>query len=173
MNDLSTVRLGHAQPTVGEGYCQSAVWMWKNRERRRLKLTNAWQLASGKGHTQFTLISARDSAHVFSVKFSPSVCVAIEAVLTREMAAICQHLRPSISGDNYTAWVHEVLLTTLMEQQTVTNPAVMQGLCAITNIKSAMHCSLLVLECTNETWRLTLTHADLTLSTEKHEWVTV
>ena len=31
------------------------------------------------------------------------------------------------------------LLTMLMEQQTVTNPAVIHGLCARTNIKSAMH----------------------------------
>ena len=34
-----------------------------------------------------TLISARDSAHDFIVKFSPSVCVAVVASLTGEMAA--------------------------------------------------------------------------------------
>jgi len=40
------------------------------------------------------------------------------------------------------AILHKVLLTTLMEQQTVTNPAVIHGLCAMTNIKPAMHCLL-------------------------------
>ena len=34
-----------------------------------------------------TLISVRDSAHDFIVKFSPRVCVAVVASLTREMAA--------------------------------------------------------------------------------------
>ena len=34
-----------------------------------------------------TLISARGSAHDFIVKFSPSVCVALVASLTGEMAA--------------------------------------------------------------------------------------
>ena len=34
-----------------------------------------------------TLISARDSADDFTVKFSPSVCVAVVASLTGEMAA--------------------------------------------------------------------------------------
>ena len=29
-------------------------------------------------------------------------------------------------------WLHEVLLTTFMEQQTVTNSAVIHGLCAMT-----------------------------------------
>ena len=33
-----------------------------------------------------TLISARDSAHDFIVKFSPSMCVAVVASLTGEMA---------------------------------------------------------------------------------------
>ena len=33
-----------------------------------------------------TLISSEDSAHDFIVKFSPSVCVAVVASLTREMA---------------------------------------------------------------------------------------
>ena len=54
-----------------------------------------------------TLISARDSAHGFIVKFSPSVCVAIVASLTGEMVA------------------H-------MEQQTVTNPAVVCTLSTMT-----------------------------------------
>ena len=35
-------------------------------------------------------------------------------------------------SENYTAWLYEVVVTTVMEQQTVTNPAVMHGLCAIT-----------------------------------------
>ena len=35
-----------------------------------------------------TLISVKDSAHDFIVKFSPSVCVAIVASLTGEMAAL-------------------------------------------------------------------------------------
>ena len=61
-----------------------------------------------------TLISARGSAHDFIVKFSPSVCVAVVASLTGEMAA-------------------RSLLTMLMEQQTVTNPAVFCGLCAMIN----------------------------------------
>ena len=34
-----------------------------------------------------TLISARDSAHDFIVKFSPNVCVAVVAFMTGEMAA--------------------------------------------------------------------------------------
>ena len=34
-----------------------------------------------------TLISARDPAHDFTVKFSPSVCVALVASLSGEMAA--------------------------------------------------------------------------------------
>ena len=34
-----------------------------------------------------TFISARDSAHEFTVKFSPSVCVAVVASLTGEVAA--------------------------------------------------------------------------------------
>ena len=33
-----------------------------------------------------TLISSKDSAHDFIVKFSPSVCVAVVASLTREVA---------------------------------------------------------------------------------------
>ena len=33
-----------------------------------------------------TLISSEDSAHDFIVKFSPSVCVAVVASLTREVA---------------------------------------------------------------------------------------
>ena len=35
------------------------------------------EIASGKGQAQSTLISTRDSAHDFCVKFSPSVCVAV------------------------------------------------------------------------------------------------
>ena len=42
------------------------------------------EFASGKGHA---LISARDSPYDFIVKFSPSMCVAIVASLTGEMAA--------------------------------------------------------------------------------------
>ena len=38
-------------------------------------------------------------------------------------------------------WVHEVLLTTFMKQQMVTNPTVIHGLCAMT-FQSAMHWSL-------------------------------
>ena len=53
------------------------------------------------------------SAHDFIVKFSPSVCVAIVASLTDKMAA-------------------RSFVTMLMEQQTVTNPAVIHGLCAMT-----------------------------------------
>ena len=47
------------------------------------------------------------------MKFSPSVCVAVVASLTGEMAA-------------------QVVLIMLIEQHTVTNPAVIRGLCAIT-----------------------------------------
>ena len=61
-----------------------------------------------------TLISARDSARDFTVKFSPSGCVAVVASLTGEMR------------------LHKVLLTMVMEQQIVTNPAVIHGLCAMT-----------------------------------------
>ena len=75
-------------------------------------------------------ISARDSAHDSIVKFSPSVCVAVVASFTGEMAARS----------------HEVLLTMLMEQQTVTNPAVICGLCAMTKhqIMLAQACPLMV-----------------------------
>ena len=59
---------------------------------------------------------ARDSAHDFGLKFSPSVCVTLETSLTGER-------------------LHEVLLST---QQTVTNS---QWL-VYRDIKSAMHCSL-------------------------------
>ena len=46
------------------------------------------------------------------------------------MTAICQHETLSVYGG--TAWfIHEALLSTLMEQPTVTNPAVMYGLCAM------------------------------------------
>ena len=41
------------------------------------------EFTSGKGHA---LISTRDSVYDFIVKFSPSVCVALVASLTREMA---------------------------------------------------------------------------------------
>ena len=48
-----------------------------------------------------TLISARDSAHDFIVKFSPSVCVAIIASLTGEMAAqsFANHVDGTADGD--------------------------------------------------------------------------
>ena len=60
-----------------------------------------------------TLISVRDSAHDFIVKFSPSMYVAVV---------------PSLTGK----WLHKGLLTMLMEQQTVTNPAVIHDFCAMT-----------------------------------------
>ena len=60
-----------------------------------------------------TLRCARDSAHDFIMKFSPSMCV----------ATICGEVEK---------WLHKVLLTLLMEQQTLTNPAVINGLCAMT-----------------------------------------
>ena len=53
---------------------------------------------------------ARDSAHDFGLKFSPSVCVTLETSLIGER-------------------LHEVLLST---QQTVTNSAVINGLCTMT-----------------------------------------
>ena len=46
------------------------------------------------------LISARNSAHNFSVKFSPSVCVAVVASLTGDVVRTIA-----------TAWLREVLLT--------------------------------------------------------------
>ena len=54
-----------------------------------------------------TLISARDSAHDFIVKLSPSMCIA-SSFLDRRL----------------NLWLHKVLLTVFMEQQTVTNPKV-------------------------------------------------
>ena len=61
-----------------------------------------------------TLISVRDSAHDFIVKFSPRMCVAVVSSLTGK-------------------WMHKGLLTMLMEQQTVTNPpAVIHDFCAMT-----------------------------------------
>ena len=58
-------------------------------------------------------VTSIGEAHNFSVKFSPSVCAAIVASLTGEMAA-------------------QVLLTMLMKQQTVANSVVVHGLCAMT-----------------------------------------
>ena len=55
-----------------------------------------------------TLISARDLAHDFIVKLSPSVCVAYSSFFDWRL----------------NLWLHEVLLTVLMEQQTVINPKV-------------------------------------------------
>ena len=63
--------------------------------------------------------------HDFIVKHSPSVCVAIVASLTGELA-------------------DEVLLTMLMEQQTVTNPAVIHGFRAMTKHYISNACSLRV-----------------------------
>ena len=48
------------------------------------------------------------------MKFSESVCVPLVASLTEEMTA------------------QSIALPTLMEQQTVANPAVIHGLCAMT-----------------------------------------
>ena len=59
-----------------------------------------------------TLISTRHSAHDLIVKLSPSLYVVVVASLTGK------------------TWLREVLLT--MEQQTVTNPAVINDLCAMT-----------------------------------------
>ena len=57
------------------------------------------------------LISARDSAHAFSVKYIPRMCV---AVIDRRNGC-----NLSASRENCTAWLHEVLLAMLMEQHTV------------------------------------------------------
>ena len=65
-------------------------------------------------------ISARDSAYDSIVKFSPSVCMAVVAFFTWEMAA-------------------QSFAYGLMEQQTVTNPAVIMVWVPWQNIKSAMH----------------------------------
>ena len=48
-----------------------------------------------------TLISARDSARDFIMRFSPSVCVAVVASLTREMAAqsFAYHAHGIADGD--------------------------------------------------------------------------
>ena len=59
-----------------------------------------------------TLISARDSARDFIVKFSLSVCVAVVTSLTGEMAARS--------------------VAFLVRGTAVTNPAVIHGLCAMT-----------------------------------------
>ena len=56
---------------------------------------------------------------------SPCVYVAVEAALIREMTAI-------FSMYDHLLLVRTMLLTMLMEQKTVTNPAVMHGLCAMT-----------------------------------------
>ena len=56
------------------------------------KLRTVLEFASGKGHASSTFISTRDSAQNFSVKFSPTVCIAVVASLTGEMAAICRHV---------------------------------------------------------------------------------
>ena len=57
------------------------------------------------------LISARDSAHAFSVKYIPRMCVAV--IDGRNGCNL------SASRENCTAWLHEVLLVMLMEQHTV------------------------------------------------------
>ena len=48
-----------------------------------------------------TFVSARDSAHNFSVKISPSMCIALEASLTGEMAAksFAYHTHGTANGD--------------------------------------------------------------------------
>ena len=54
---------------------------------RQYKLHKVFEFASVlKGHA--TLISTRDSAHKFSLKLSSSVCVALVASLTGNMAGI-------------------------------------------------------------------------------------
>ena len=62
------------------------------------------EFASGKAmHNQSILISVRNSAHNFSVKFSESVCVASVASLTEQMAArsIVYHAHGTADGDKF------------------------------------------------------------------------
>ena len=67
-----------------------------------------------------TMITARDSAHDFIVKLSPSVCVAAVASLTGETAAqsFAYHGHGTADSDK---------------------SAVIHGLCARQHIQSAMH----------------------------------
>ena len=60
------------------------------------------EFASGKA-MQNALISVRNSAHHFSVKFSESVCVVSVASLTEEMAArsIAYHAHGTTDGDKF------------------------------------------------------------------------
>ena len=86
---------------------------------RRCKLCTVVEFTSGlKGHHGMhnQHIGAGDSAHNFSLKLSPRVCVALVASLIGEMAGICQHVAMIIcvSGDICTAFLHEVLLTMLI-----------------------------------------------------------
>ena len=62
------------------------------------------EFTSGKSmHNRSILISARNSAHNFSVKFSESVCVASVASLTKKMAArsIAYHAHGTADSDKF------------------------------------------------------------------------
>ena len=83
-------------------------------------------------------VKQQDSTHDFSVKLSLYVYITI-VVAPRTYLSACTITYVYLVRT--TPQLHEVLLTTPMQQKTVTNAATMQGLCAMTK-HSAMHCSL-------------------------------
>ena len=68
---------------------------WQTRAGCSQTLQIIHEVASGMGHAWTTPICNRGSAHDFSVKLSPCVCVVLVA---GEMATICQHIW---SSENY------------------------------------------------------------------------
>ena len=69
-------------------------------------------------HAQSTLISTKNSAHNFGVKFRQSVCVALVASLTEEMAAqsFAYHAHGTADGDKFSAVIHGLCTMTLNQQ---------------------------------------------------------
>ena len=89
-----TTQVNARMATVDHGRQRQAA-------HRQYKSRTVIEFASGKSMHNPTLISTRNSAHNFSVKFSESVCVALVASLIEEMAArsIAYHALGTADGD--------------------------------------------------------------------------
>ena len=118
---VSCMRRVHPTVVSVRGYCQNAALTWrKPKERRQRTHGNSLRtmidknrlLTDSTNHTSIQVSPCIIDTHKRE-KFSKSVCWALVASLTEEMAA-------------------RSLLTTLMEQQTVTHSAVIHGLCTMT-----------------------------------------
>ena len=87
------------------------------------KLCTEVEFASSKVHTKMTLTNDRDHSSM-----EPSPCLCSLPALSGEMAADCLHMWLPTSGKGlHKFWVN----CCLMEQQTVTGPAALHGLCAM------------------------------------------